>query len=94
MLYCCILLKEGNWLITGKSKLEEKCELEQKNVLKFTSSQDILILVYGSLNNNLTLTMKNIDVTQDTIAQLRYEKKELKTKLQQTSGEKKIGFGP
>ena len=37
----------------------------------------------GSLHNELTLKMQNIDITQSTTAQLRFKKKELKTKLQQ-----------
>ena len=77
-----IFLKEQNQLITGKRKLEEKCESSQKNNLKLTASQDALLLDNGSLSNELKLRMKNIDVTQATTSQLRTEKKELKTKLQ------------
>ena len=69
-------------MITGKRKLEEKCESSQKNNLKLTASQDALLLDNGSLSNELKLRMKNIDVTQATTSQLRTEKKELKTKLQ------------
>ena len=60
--------KEKNQLITRTSKLEEKCESSQKNILKLTDFQDALLLANGSLNNDLTLTMKNIDVTQVTTA--------------------------
>ena len=55
--------KEKNRLITGKNKLEEKCESAQKKILKLTALQDALLLSNGSLKNELTLTMKNIDVT-------------------------------
>ena len=38
--------------------------------------------------------MKDTDTTQETTAQLRAGKKELKTKLQQKNEEKEIGFDP
>ena len=47
-----------------------------------------------SLNNKLTLTMKNIDVTQETTAKLRSNKRELETKLQHKSNKNQIGFEP
>ena len=36
--------------------------------------------------------MQTIDVTQETTAQLRADKKELETKLHQTAEEKQIGL--
>ena len=51
-------------------KLEEKCKSAQKNILKSTSSQYELLLDNGILNNELTPTTQNIDITQETTAQL------------------------
>ena len=42
----------------------------------------------GNLKNELTLTMQNISVAQANTAQLRADKRELETKLQQTTEEK------
>ena len=49
--------------------------------------------IYG-LNSELTLTIQNIDVTQETTEQLRYKRKKIETKFQQTIEEKQIGFDP
>ena len=46
------------------------------------------------LNSEITLTMQNIDVTQESTEQLRANKKELEKKLQQKTEEKQIGFDP
>ena len=43
-----------------------------------------------SLDSEITLTMQNIDVTHKTTEQLRYGKRELETKLQQTIEDKKL----
>ena len=43
--------------------------------------QDVTLLANVSLNNELTLIIQNIDVTQENTAQLRSEKKEIKKKL-------------
>ena len=59
-----------------------------------TGFQDSMLLSNGSLNNDLTLTIQNIDFTQATTAQLRSDRRELGTKLQQKSVEKQIGFDP
>ena len=48
----------------------------------------------GSLNNEITLTIKNIDVTQANIAQLRAKKRELEATLQQREEEKDFFFEP
>ena len=45
-----------------------------------------------SLYSELTLTMQNIDVTQETTSQLRADQNWLKTKLQKRAEEKQIGF--
>ena len=84
---CCIFCvvffsKEKNKLITGKWNLEEQCKSAHKNILKFTASQYALFLYNGSLNNELTLTIQYLDVTQETTSQLTYDKKELNKKLQ------------
>ena len=67
--------KDRNTLITGKIKLEEQFESSQKNILKLTASQDALLLANGILNNELTLTMQNIDIKQETTAQSISDKK-------------------
>ena len=79
-------------MIDGKKKVEEQCESEQKNILKYTDFQYELLSANISLNNELTLTMYNLDVKQETTAQLTSDKKKPETKLQQTSEEKHIGF--
>ena len=81
-------------MITGNTKLEQKCESAHKHILKLTSSQDALLLANIILNNDLTLTMKIIDVTQYNTAQLRANKKELKTLFQKSFEDKQIGFDP
>ena len=81
-------------MITAKRKIEEQCESAQKNTLKWTDLHYAMLLANGSLNNVLTLTMQNIDVTEAPTAQLRADKKELKTKSQQKYEEKQIGFDP
>ena len=55
-------------------KMDGKCESAQNTVLKLTDLQDALLLANGILNYELTLTMKNLDVTQETTAQLRGHK--------------------
>ena len=55
--------------------------------------QYALLLDNGSLNNEITLTVKNIDATHETTSQLKDDKK-FKTKLQQTAEDKQIGFDP
>ena len=72
---CCVFSKERNQLITGKIKLEEQCESAQEKKLKLTGSQYALLLDNVSLNNNITLTIQNIDVTQESTAQLKADKK-------------------
>ena len=79
-------------MITGKSKLEEQFKSAQKKILKLADSQDAVLLSNVNLNNELTLKMQNIYVTQATTAQLRAKKKEPETKLQQTA--KQIFFDP
>ena len=69
--------KEKNHLITGKRKLEEQCKSAQKLILKPAASHDALLSANGSLNNELILTMQNIDATQATTAHLRSDKKQL-----------------
>ena len=66
MLYFCAFSKELNRSIPGENNLEEKCESEQKDILKLIALHDILIFGNGSLNNELTLKMHDLDVTQET----------------------------
>ena len=75
-----------------KEKLEEQWKSEQKNILKLTTSQDELLLENVSLNNELTSTTQNIDVTPSTTSQLRAVKKEPGKKLKKILEEKNIGF--
>ena len=72
---CCIFSKNQNKLITGKRKLEEQPKSAQKNILILTPLLDALLLSKVIINNELTLTMKNTDVTQETTAQLRDDNK-------------------
>ena len=72
-------------MIICKSNIEEKCDPAQKNILKLTALQDALLLANGSLNNYLTITIQNLDVTQTSKAQVRAKRKELETKSKQTS---------
>ena len=88
---CCmrvVFFKGENQLITGGRRFEKQYEGAQNKVLMLTDQYDALLLANGSLNNELTLTQQNIDVTQATISQLRTDKKKLETKLQQTAEEK------
>ena len=62
-------------MITGKKELEEKFESSQNNILKLIALQGALLLSSGGLNNELTLTMQNIDATQATTEELRANKK-------------------
>ena len=55
-------------------KMDEKCESAQNTILKLTAFQDALLLANGILNYELTLTIKNIDVTQETLSHLRGDK--------------------
>ena len=57
---------EKNKLINGKIKVEEQLESEHKNILKLTASLNELLLANVSINNELTLIVKNISVTQET----------------------------
>ena len=66
-LFVLYFTHERNQLIFGKKNVEEQCESEQKNTLKSTALQYEPLLVNGNLNNKLTLTMQNPDVTQVTI---------------------------
>ena len=68
VVYWLYFSMEKNQFITGKRTLEEQHELSQRKILKLTSSQHAIILANGSLNNDLTLTIQNIDVTQETKA--------------------------
>ena len=56
--------------MTSKRKLEEQCKSARKNILKLTALQYALILDNDILNNELTLTIQIIHVTQETKAQL------------------------
>ena len=64
---CCIFVlyfsKKQNQLITGENKPEEQCESAHKNILKLTALQYALLLDNGSINNERTLTIKNLGVT-------------------------------
>ena len=59
-----------------------------------TAFHDKLLLGNGGMNNEKKLTIKNIDVTQETRAQFRADKKKIGTKLQKTAEERQIGFDP
>ena len=62
-------------LIAGKIKLEEQCKSEQKNTLKLTALHDALLLANVNLKNELTLTMQNTHVRQETTSQFTADKK-------------------
>ena len=64
-----------------------RARVEKRSVLGWNKS---LVLANGSLNNELTLTMQNIGVTQATTYILRDLKKELETKSQKISDEGKL----
>ena len=70
-------------MITGKGKLEEQCKISQKNILKLNALQNALLLNKGRLKNYSTITIQNLDVTPETKAKLRANKRELKTKSHQ-----------
>ena len=55
------------------------------SILKLTDSKDSLLLANGSLNNDLTFTMQNIDVTNKTTVQLKSNKKKHTIISQQTA---------
>ena len=77
-------------MITGKSKLEEKCESAQKNILKSAALRVTMILNNDILNNKITLTMQNSDITQETTAQLRAGKSNLRQNYSKKLKRKKL----
>ena len=66
-------IKRENQLIIRKWKIEAKYESAQTNILKLTASNDALFLANIILNNDIKLTMHNIDITQATPAQMSKE---------------------
>ena len=68
--------------------------ISTEEYFKLTDLQDALLLSNGSLKNYLTLTMQNIDFTEETKAQFISNKKKIKKKYQQAAEEKKIGIDP
>ena len=54
-------IKGANQLITAKWNLDKQCELAHKKII-LPDSQDTLLSVNDSLNNDLTLTIQNIVV--------------------------------
>ena len=69
--------KKTNHLITGKKKLEEQW-LEVGLFFVLYGLCCLLPYCIYSLDSELTLTMQHIYVAQETTAQLRADKKELK----------------
>ena len=51
-----------------------------------------MLLAIGRINNNLTLKMQNIDFAQETTAQLRANKNELKTNYSKQTNRNKLVF--